>query len=47
MYVMALLLIGSLILGCSGRVPNARQTRVALAFASVATLVYFLFAQAM
>jgi hypothetical protein len=47
MYVMALLLIGSLIIGCSGRVPYAGQTRVAVAIATCTTLVYFLFAQAM
>lgn len=47
MYVMAVLLLGSFLIGCTGRLTNSGQSRFALCAAIAATAVYFISGSAM
>ena len=47
MYVMTILLLGSVMIGCSGRVSAIARTRLAVLAATLAAVVYLLFQKAM
>ncbi|MCL4544036.1 MAG: hypothetical protein M1118_05480 [Chloroflexi bacterium] len=41
MYIMATLILGAFVAGCSGRLAHHQQTRVAFVLAVAATAAYF------
>lgn len=47
MYVMAVLICGSLLVGCASPLSHRRQTGLALLAATIGTIVYFVSQRAM